>query len=214
MIDTVIFDAMGVIFVDGDDTNELLVPYVKKINKNITTQEIVRLYLQASLGEISAQDFWKSVGVEEKDIISKRNYYLDNCLSLDTDIIKVFSKLKDLGYKIGILSNDVGEWSRYLREKYSLDKYIDYCIISSEVSMRKPDKHIYEYAVEKYKLNPSRCVFIDDRIKNLYPAKEVGFNIILFDRENCAGADSDLDIVKHSRDIIDVLGQINERKTR
>lgn len=31
----IVFDAMGVIFKVGDDTNELLVPYIKKLNKGI-----------------------------------------------------------------------------------------------------------------------------------------------------------------------------------
>jgi len=36
----IIFDAMGVIFEVGDDTNELLVPFVQERNREITREAI------------------------------------------------------------------------------------------------------------------------------------------------------------------------------
>lgn len=53
----VILDLMGVIFKVGDDTNDLLVPYILKMNDMISAEKINEMYLKASLGVISSFDF-------------------------------------------------------------------------------------------------------------------------------------------------------------
>ncbi len=54
----IIFDAMGVIFTVGDDTNELLVPFVMERNKDLTREYINEVYRSASLGEISSNELY------------------------------------------------------------------------------------------------------------------------------------------------------------
>jgi len=48
----IIFDVMGVIFEVGDDTNDLLVPYIQKRKDMISTEKINEMYTKASLGKI------------------------------------------------------------------------------------------------------------------------------------------------------------------
>lgn len=49
---------MGVIFTVGDDTNELLVPYVQKIDESCTRERIKKSYIEASLVRITSREFW------------------------------------------------------------------------------------------------------------------------------------------------------------
>jgi len=112
----IIFDVMGVIFTVGDDTNELLVPFVKKMNNNIPEGEILNHYLSASLGEINAREFWLKVGCDKGDIDNIQKMYLDNYFTLDTEFLDCLNTLKK-NYSIALLSNDVAEWSTYLRNK-------------------------------------------------------------------------------------------------
>lgn len=53
----VILDLMGAIFKVGDDTNDLLVPYILKMNDMISAEKINEMYSKASLGVISSFDF-------------------------------------------------------------------------------------------------------------------------------------------------------------
>ncbi|MDE6551309.1 MAG: HAD family phosphatase [Clostridia bacterium] len=184
MIKNVIFDVMGVVFVVGDDTNDLLVPFVNKINNTITKEKINNLYLDASLGKITSREFWLNIGIEESEIQNIEKKYLDENLIIDSKMIDVIKLLKAKGYKIGFLSNDVSEWSNYLRKKYKLTSLLDYCVISGDVGLRKPDESIYNYLIQEYNVIPKESIFIDDRIKNLIPAENLGFNTILFDRDN------------------------------
>ncbi len=49
--------------------------------------------------------------------------------------------------------------------------------------MRKPDKEIFQYALNKLKCEPKQCVFVDNSVKNLLVAEEIGIPTILFNRD-------------------------------
>lgn len=68
---------MGVLFVVGDDTNELLVPFVQERNPAISREQVNACYLRASLGEIDPGQFWREVGLG--DVYPKvEETYLDS----------------------------------------------------------------------------------------------------------------------------------------
>jgi putative hydrolase of the HAD superfamily len=177
----VIFDVMGVIFKVGDDTNDLLVPYIRNLKPSITAEYINQVYLEASLGKITSREFWRRMGFDG-DHESIEKDYLDNCLTLDENLIAAAEELK-ADYDLAVLSNDLSEWSAYLRRKYGLDRLFREIVISGDVGLRKPDINIYKLLLSRLNTPPGDCVFIDDRYKNLKPAAELGMKTIRFDRE-------------------------------
>ena len=182
-VEYVIFDAMGVVYPVEDDTNDLLIPFVQVHNPLITAMEISALYHEASLGHIKSTEFWSRCnisGISPEDI---EYSYLNTCLKPDEAFFPVAEALKKRGLHLVMLSNDVSEWSFFLRKKWGLDDLFELSIISGDVGIRKPDADIYRFALEKLKCNPEACMFIDDRVKNLIPAKELGIQVIHFDRE-------------------------------
>jgi HAD superfamily hydrolase (TIGR01509 family) len=46
--------------------------------------------------------------------------------------------------------------------------------------LRKPDKRVYLEATRQLKVDPTHCIFIDDRSKNVEAAVEVGMVGIVF----------------------------------
>ena len=177
----VILDVMGVIFEVGDDTNDLLVPYIQKRNDMISAEKINEMYLKASLGEISSFDFWNELGFGSKYPEIERNY-LDTYLRIDSEFVEI-AKTLSKNYSLAILSNDVKEWSNYLRTKFDLSRLFKIIIISGEVGYLKPDKRIYNILLDRIQSPSSDCVFVDDRAKNLRPGSEIGIKTIRFVRE-------------------------------
>ncbi|MBT3319716.1 MAG: HAD-IA family hydrolase [Clostridia bacterium] len=174
----VIFDAMGVIFKVGDDVGELLVPFIRARNKYIMPQKISEVYKRASLGHISAQGFWERLGLGDAYPQIEREY-LDGQLTLDDEFAKVAQELAK-NYSLAMLSNDIGEWSAYLREKHGLDHYFEQVVISGDVGHRKPGNEIFAMMLERSKAKAGDCVFIDDNENNLIGAQELGIKTILF----------------------------------
>jgi HAD superfamily hydrolase (TIGR01509 family) len=63
-------------------------------------------------------------------------------------------------------------------EDYPFLKKFDGLLISGEDKLIKPDPAIYQLAIKRFKLNPKKCVFIEDKLENVEVAKKLNFNII------------------------------------
>lgn len=185
MKEFIIFDVMGVIFTVGDDTNDLLVPYILERKPQTQKDTIKRLYLEASLGRIHSGEFWTGCGFSADEIKAAQKTYLDTRLTLDPGFIECAKVLKQK-YRLALLSNDVSEWSAYLRKRHHIDDYIDYAFISGDLGLRKPDPKIYDYALHAMGAKPYECVFIDDSPERVDAAAELGIASILFNRDNIA----------------------------
>lgn len=127
----IILDAMGVVFVVGDDTNDLLVPFVQERVPSVSRDAINRLYLSASMGELDSQQFWTEVGLADKYPEIEKEY-LDSQLIIDPQFGRTVSELTS-HYRLGLISNDLSEWSRYLRAKFALDMF-EVIVISADVA--------------------------------------------------------------------------------
>lgn len=183
MIKVVIFDVMGVIFKVGDDTNDLLIPYIQSIKK-CPAEKLRKLYHEASLGIISPRDFWAQAGFEDGEIQAVQDRYLNNHLTFDNEFTACASKLKSR-YTLAILSNDIAEWSAFLRRKHNIDAFIpDECaFISSDLRLRKPDPEMYAKALSSLAVQAHECVFIDDSPERVDAASKLGITAMLFNRE-------------------------------
>ena len=49
--------------------------------------------------------------------------------------------------------------------------------------MRKPAKGIFSYALDRLGCDPENCIFVDNSVKNLQAAEELGIHTILFNRD-------------------------------
>lgn len=173
----IVFDMMGVLFKDKDDVKACLIPFLRENQITESDNTIYQKYISASLGKIKSKKFWEYFKLSNLD-----QKYLDIKLKYDSKSLDVVKRFKE-NFHFGIISNDLSEWSIYLRKKYGIADWISISIISGDVGIRKPDKEIYNIFLEKANISPQECIFIDDNIKNLLPAKEIGFQCILFDRE-------------------------------
>jgi putative hydrolase of the HAD superfamily len=54
----------------------------------------------------------------------------------------------------------------------------DHVIESAKIGLRKPDPRIYQLMVETLKVDPGKCVYLDDLGVNLKPAREMGMTTI------------------------------------
>ena len=78
---------------------------------------------------------------------------------------------KAAGRRTGLLSNSWGV-DRYDRSHFP--QLFDAIVISGEEGIRKPDRAIYELAIERMALPAAEIVFVDDLPGNLKPAAELG----------------------------------------
>ena len=85
----------------------------------------------------------------------------------------LIAELKSVGYRVFVLSNMSKEYIEYLR-KMPVYSHFDGEVVSCEVGLTKPEKEIYTLLLERFGLEPSQTMFIDDRKENVETAAQVG----------------------------------------
>lgn len=146
--------------------------------KNIIKEE--QCFTKAQRGELSSVEFLAYLGyVSPRETMED---YLKNYLSLD-EMFRTFAEKYSKIYDFCLLSNDVLEWSEFLTHYHQINEYFKDKIVSGEVHMRKPNKEIFTYTLKKLGCDPEQCVFVDNSVKNLLIAEEVGIQTILFNRD-------------------------------
>jgi putative hydrolase of the HAD superfamily len=83
-------------------------------------------------------------------------------------------------YRLMTINNESDELNRYRLEQFGLrDIFIAY-FSSCWVGILKPARRIYEVALAMSQAQPEGAVFIDDRERNLEPARSLGMGTIRF----------------------------------
>ena len=135
------------------------------------------------------QDEGRSIEEAENEIIYKfpkyknfiKMYYANHrkMIKKTFDLsIQVLDELKRKNYSCYVLSNWSAETFHGMTKDYPFLNKFDGMLISGEDKLLKPDPEIYQLAIKRFNLDPSNCVFIDDKIANVEAAKKLGFNII------------------------------------
>lgn len=180
-----VLDLHGVITLVGDIVTHRLAPFIQARKPGVCVERVRELYLTASAGRMSARRFWAAtlLGTPYREVQPE---YL-NTLPMDPEAPAV---LETLGrrYRLALLTNDLTEWSQFLRERFDLDRHFDPIVVSAEVCARKPEPKIYEFLLERVGLRASACAFVDDRRVNLRPAAELGMKTIWFARDPAGDA--------------------------
>jgi HAD superfamily hydrolase (TIGR01509 family) len=174
----VILDAMGVIYHNGDDVGELLIPFLRSEGCKMPVSEIERLYLMYSLGESETENFWAACGLKGDEDFFNSKYLTMH--TVNPGAISFIRRMRSLGLNVCCLSNDLSRWSRILRRRHCLEELVTPWIISGEVGFRKPAIEIYTLALSRLAAVSSECLFIDDRLKNLDVAASLGIQTVFF----------------------------------
>jgi len=97
--------------------------------------------------------------------------------------MQVITTLHDRGYKLGIISNligenEIGDWLK----ADGLEQYFDTVVLSSITHIRKPDPRMYQMACDELGLTAGQCASVADNLsRDITGAKAAGIGAnILF----------------------------------
>lgn len=180
MITTIIFDLSSV-YLEG------IVGSHKYFEKEIDTPVSDEYFYNEDFnkfmtGQLTEDEYWKSVIKENSWDISTNK--LKSAARKNFTEIKgtreIIESLQRKGYKLGLLSNHAREWIEYCELTYDYHKLFDKIVYSYAVGVSKPNKDIFLSLLKKLRVKPQECLFIDDYIKNIETAKELGMETIQF----------------------------------
>ncbi len=174
----------------------------RKIQKNYFYQYDTTLHGLVKNHKIDAKEFLDFVHDIDIDFLKK-----------DFDLARELSKLE--GKKI-IFTNGSRKHAINITQKLGVDRYFDdiFDIVESDF-IPKPSIKPYKKLVEKHKIDPNLCVFVEDIARNLKPAYEMGMKTVWIENdEPWAKKFSDSNFVNYkTKNLSEFLRKINLEKS-
>lgn len=136
---------------------------------------------QASLGLISEEQHWQIIACS-LDLPEDRVQYLRTEFfagdRLDLELVDLMRSLRP-AIRVGLISNAwTGMRSWIIAQKF--EDAFDDMVISAEIGIAKPDARIYQAAMQNLQVLPNESVFLDDTLKNVEAAQNIGMHAIHF----------------------------------
>lgn len=176
MIKGIIFDFGGVLMENPSEKRYKQYSKFCKENPENIEKKLKNLISLLELGKISSEEFWlkgsKKLGI--KKILFKKIWIdeLKKC-KYNKNVLELAKKLKQKGYKIGLLSN-VSRIDYLKKEKKVCSIFYPNIFLSFKIGYKKPSEKIFKFALRKLKLKPEEVIFIDNRINHVEGAKKIG----------------------------------------
>lgn len=193
-INWVFFDIGGVLGTNGWDTAQR----IRAIERfHLDAEEFQGRHIEAAgpweEGRISIDDYL-DVTIFHCPRDFTREEFKDFMFGLswpNEESIAIAREVAALGrYTLMTLNNEAAELNTYRIARFELDPIFEAFMSSCWLGSRKPMKKIYTDALSIAQAVPERTLFIDDRERNLVPARALGINTVHF--ENAARLRTDL----------------------
>lgn len=185
-IDTIIFDLGGVLI----DWNPRYL-YRKIFN---TEEEITWFFENiCTLAWNDEQDAGRSFEDATNDLLAKhspawevpiRAWYgrwqetINGPLHGTVDILKQFRERKE--HRLYALTNWSAESFPWALDNFEFLHWFEGIVVSGVEKTRKPFPEFYKILFDRYAIDPTRALFIDDNVKNIVGANAVGLHTIHF----------------------------------
>ncbi|MGE5282554.1 MAG: HAD family hydrolase [Chloroflexota bacterium] len=95
-------------------------------------------------------------------------------------MIDLMRELKEAGYRMAMLTNNVREWEPLWRSMLPVDEIFETVVDSGFVGCRKPESRIYELTLERICRPAESCLFVDDVLVNCEGARKAGLHAVHF----------------------------------
>lgn len=138
--------------------------------------------------------------------------FLRRCLAPRRKAVETFTRVKEMGARIGLISNCSPEVPGLWRE-VPLAPLVDVALFSSDERLRKPDTPIYLLACERLGVEPQDCLYVGDGAdRELVGATRVGMQAVRIEveKEDYYGDDSAAEwegaVILELPDVLGLLG--------
>ncbi len=140
-------------------------------------------------GEISEQSFLERLSASLQPLLGHRpqmhrfkEIYFE-ALEPNPAMIELMRELKQEGYQMAMLTNNVREWEPLWRSMLPVDEIFETVVDSGFVGCRKPEERIYQLMLARVNAPAASCLFVDDVAENCDGARRAGMEAVHF-RDN------------------------------
>eukprot|EP00040_Diaphanoeca_grandis_P041951 m.263839 g.263839 ORF g.263839 m.263839 type:complete len:259 (-) comp52601_c0_seq1:157-933(-) len=205
-ISTVVFDVGGVLASDGMPSSGIDNVFTQVFgldgyNSTMIKEQATLLWQKVKVGEIDSQGFYSQLlqhcGLDTTKISEVHDAHINYMAQWSSSrlpaILNLLTRIKESGYRLGVISNHVTLW---LDDIFTKCGYFDIfeadlVVVSDAVRCAKPHADIFAVFLEKLRQHTgsdeddsvlaSSCVFIDNKTKNVDAASLAGFHVVHYE---------------------------------
>ncbi len=152
----------------------------------ITEREGKHPLFELEKGNLTEADFLAGLRTElreelghEPELHRFSETYFD-ALDPNEPMLELMTRLRDAGFRMALLTNNVREWEPLWRKMVPIDEIFELVVDSAFVGMRKPEPEIYELTLERLGAVAEECLFVDDMDLNCDAAVDLGMRAVHF----------------------------------
>ncbi|MFI3282434.1 MAG: HAD family phosphatase [Rikenellaceae bacterium] len=181
-IKNVIFDLGGVVFARDP---QKCTPEFMEFFSYVQYDPMPKWWSEYDRGAISFEEVkselarYRGVSKEFCDEYVALSIVKQEEITVTKELIK---RLKEAGYRLYVLSNMAHEYIDFIRT-FEVYGYFDGEVVSCEEGVIKPEEKIYQTMLDRYDLDATQTLFIDDRAANVEAAREIGIQAFHFDHK-------------------------------
>ncbi|MDX9827425.1 MAG: HAD family hydrolase [Spirochaetia bacterium] len=124
---------------------------------------------------------------------------------------ELLKALRDRDFRLGVISN----WdpsARPILQRQGIIDFFEVTVISSEVGVTKPDRKIFDIALEKASVKPENCLYVGDNYyDDAVGASTVGMGYRIINRFGDFGVE-ELDSAILIRDVTELLPYLDKER--
>lgn len=184
MIKNVVFDNGGVIVEYSFKTYLNYFKFPKKIQNKLNTLFLTDEWIDFAKGKITSEQFKNFAVTKFNENVKDVEQVLDvnNLKYLIPPYMQTINFIKELkskGYNTYLLTDINEDTIKYLNNTIeNFESLFDGIVYSCRVGMVKKDGEVFKYLLDKYNLESTETLFIDDSLNNLNEAKK--YNILTY----------------------------------
>lgn len=157
---------------------------------HVDSESFLPIYLRSRAaydrGDLLPAEYWDSfaaqVGIklDPQTLGDIRRLDVEMWCRQNEPMIRWVEEIHSAGFKTAIMSNMPLDLVEYLRANAAWINQFDQKIFSAEVRSVKPERAIYQHAIDILEVEPLQALFIDDREENLDQARAVGIRAVRY----------------------------------
>jgi len=196
MIKNIIFD-VGNVFVQWSpqDIVERCFNLQKGSDENRQRAETLfrcPLWMSLNRGELTQREaeraYQAEFGLTEEETTTLFFHVMDH-LDLIEGTEKIACRLREAGYRIFALTDNVHEIVAYLKTRHRFWNVFEGAVVSAEIGMLKPAPAIFQHAIDKFCVLAEETAFFDDVEANVDGARSIGLEARVFTTPSRCEAD-------------------------
>lgn len=142
-------------------------------------------------GLLSGEEYWSRVlertgaGRKHADLQGLIELDVSSWTRINTDVLDLAFRLHAAGFSLALLSNLPADYRSCFARHFEWLELFSVCLYSCDVGLVKPEPGIYHICLQRLRMPPGRCLFIDDMEKNVAAAQVLGMGGMLFTDAGC-----------------------------